>query len=384
MAWNEPGSGGNGRDKDPWGGGGRQEGPPDLDEALRKLKGMLGSLFGKGGGGAGSQGGKGRSIKWTTVLIVAVIIWGLSGIYITPLGERAVVTRFGEYHETKMPGPHWLPRFIDKQTPVNVDTVYSFAHATQMLTRDENIVYVELEVQYRVPDAPASLFNVVDPHSSLRHATESALRQVIGLTTLDQALTYGRQTVRDEVFVLLNNTLEIYEPGINVTDVNMQAVRAPEEVQSAFDDVIKAREDQERVKNQAQTYANGIVPRAQGRAGRILAAAKAYRDRIILNAQGDVALFNLLLPEYRKAPEVTRERLYLETIELIMGSTSKVIIDVDGGNQLMYLPVDKILEQRGSSSSNRQRELIAPSPVSIPLDTSSNSTMSGQVTRQGR
>lgn len=372
MAWNEPG----GQQKDPWNRkSDPEQGPPDLDEAIRKLQNSLRGMFGAKNKPSSEQPGSdtprkppvGFPISFTAIAVIAFVIWGLSGIYIVEPDERAVVTRFGQYKSVEMPGPHWAPRFIDKREIVNVEQVSSYSYATQMLTRDENIVAIEVDAQYRVADAPASLFNVVDPHDSLEHALQSALRQVIGGTSLDDALTTGRQKVRDEVMTILTNIMDTYQTGIVIADVNLQAVRPPQEVQGAFDDVIKAREDQERLRNEAETYANGIVPIAEGHASRIVEAAGAYRDQIVLKARGEIEIYERLLPVYKKSPEVTRERLYLETLEQVLANNKTVLVDVEGGNNLMYLPLDKLMAAGAPPSTP---STSAQSPMPRPLNQS--------------
>jgi len=345
MAWNEPGKGGNG--KDPWGKRRKQPSPPDLDELMRKFNQKLAGLFGKRSGSSGGPSKGASVIAGGLLAIVLFVIWVLSGIFIVSPPEQSVVLRFGKFVDVLNPGPHWIPRFIDAQYTVNVRRVATFPYKAQMLTKDENIVDVALAIQFRVANPRDFLFNVVNPVSSLKQATASALRQVIGLTTLDNILTVGREQVRASVKKQLVKTLSRYHTGIEIIDVAMQPAKAPEEVKAAFDDAIKAQEDEQRYINQAQAYAKGVVPIAEGRAARVLQEAGAYKQRTILRSKGDTARFLSVLPEYEKAPQVTRERLYLDTVEFVLGATSKILIDVNGSNNLLYLPLDRILQNSG-------------------------------------
>jgi len=339
MAWNEPG-GGNNKPKDPWGGG--DQGPPDLDEALRKLQEKLSGMFGGGSGGGGgrSAGISGSMIGF--ILVVIVVIWAVSGFYQVDQQERAVVLRFGKFHETVQPGLAWNPSIIDEVIKVNTTKVRSASFREIMLTQDENIVEVNLSVQYIIDDSEKFVLRVRDPERSLQHATQSALRHVVGGTGMDLVLTQGREQIGIEVQQRLQEYLDIYETGIRVSKVNVDDSQPPSQVQAAFDDVIKAREDEERVKNEAQAYANGIIPEARGQAQRQFEEAEAYKEQVIANADGEADRFNKLLTEYKKAPEVTRERLYLDALQGVYANSNKVMVDVEGGNNVMYLPLDKM------------------------------------------
>jgi membrane protease subunit HflK len=362
MAWNEPGGSGN---KDPWGGGGRDQGPPDLDEVVKKMQDKFGSLFGgkKGGGGGGAGSGKGGSVGFGLIIIVAVVAWGLSGIYIIEEGKRGVVLQFGAYKETTLPGPHWYPRFIQSVEEVDISTIrdatigYRSGGSTRqatapvereslMLTQDENIVDVQLAVQYKVKNASDYLFKIKEPDITLRQSTESAVREIIGKNKMEFVITEGRTEIARRVHDLTQEILDRYETGLEITSVNMQDAQPPEAVQAAFDDAVKAREDNVRLKNEAEAYANDIIPKAQGRAARDIAEANGYKEQVIAEAQGETARFLNLLAEYKKAPEVTRKRLYLETVESVMVNSSKIMVDVKGGNNLMYLPLDRLMEQQ--------------------------------------
>ena len=360
MAWNEPG--GNSNNQDPWGsggggrrGGGDQKGPPDLDEAFRKLQDSLNGMFGgkkrsggSSGGGAGRRGGFG--LVWIG-LVLLLAVWLFNAIYIVDEQEQAVILRFGKYHETVGPGLNiYFPPF-DRKFQANVTRERSYSKQGQMLTEDENIIEVPLTVQYKINDLQAFVLNVEDPEASLQHATDSAVRHVVGSTAMDQVLTEGREAMAGEVKERLQRFLDNYGTGIVVTQVNLQSAAAPREVQEAFDDVIRAREDEQREKNQAESYANGVIPEARGQAQRMLEEASGYRDAVISRAQGEADRFTKLVAEYRKAPEVTRERLYLETMQEVMGNTSKVLVTGDKGqNNLLYLPLDKMINTRGATS----------------------------------
>lgn len=351
MAWNQPG----GNNQDPWGGGNRNnDGPPDLDEALKNFQKKLNGLFGgKGGGGDTNGGGSGISGSMIVViLLAAAVIYGLSGIYKIDEREEALILRLGKFHSIQGAGLHWYPRLIDERYIVNVTEERQYRTGGLMLTEDESIVEVPVTVQYNIADLKSFVLNVNDPTISLEHATDSALRHVVGSTELDSVLSEGRGAIVTEMRQRLQDYLEIYGAGINIVSVNLQEGKPPSEVKAAFDDVVKAKEDQERLKNEAQAYANGIVPEARGQAQRTIEEANAYRDQVVARAEGEAERFNQLLTEYSKAPEVTRERLYLDAIESVMENSSKVLIDVEGGNNMMYLPLDKITEQSSRRSSS--------------------------------
>ena len=348
MSWNEPGGGNNKGPKDPWGGG--DQGPPDLDEALKKLQEKLGGLFG-GGGGSSSGGGSAFSGALLGVIAAgALVVWGLMGFYQVDQQERAVVLRFGQYLETVQPGLQWNPPLIDEVIRVNTTKVRAASLREIMLTQDENIVEVKLSVQYVIDDPTAFVLKVRDPERSLQHAAQSALRHVVGGTSMDLVLTEGRAKIGVDVNVRLQEYLDMYETGIRVSKVTVDESKPPGQVQAAFDDVIKAREDEERVKNEAQAYANGIVPEARGAAQRQLEEANAYKEEVIANAEGEAERFNRLLTEYEKAPDVTRERLYLDAVQGVYSNTNKVMVDVEGGNNIMYLPLDKLATQGAAAA----------------------------------
>ncbi|MFT6274208.1 MAG: membrane protease subunit HflK [Halioglobus sp.] len=345
MAWNEPG-GGNNKPNNPWGGG-NDQGPPDLDEVLKKMQEKLSGLFGGGKGGSG--GSSGKMVPSGALLVVlamgALVVWALAGIYQLDEQERAVILRFGKYYDTTQPGLQWNPPIIDQVIKLNVTKVRSANMREIMLTKDENIVEVRLSVQYVIDDPAKFVLKVRDPEISLQHATQSALRHTVGSTKMDGVLTEGRAQIAIEVNDRLQEYLRLYETGIRITTVNVDESKPPTQVQAAFDDVIKAREDEERVKNEAQAYANGIIPEARGQAKRQLEEAIAYKAQVVANAQGEADRFNKLLDEYNKAPEVTRERLYLDAIQEVYSNTNKVMVDVEGGNNMLYIPLDKMTSQ---------------------------------------
>lgn len=376
MAWNEPG----GNQKDPWGGGSGNQGPPDLDEVVRKLQDKLGGIFGGrrpsrgdgdgSGGGQPGGGGGGVGNKGIGILVgLAFVAWLLSGIYIIEPAERGVVLRFGAYQEITQPGPHWhIPYPIERVEKVNVDEVSRFRHAASMLTSDENIVDIELEVQSRIQDPADYLFQVKQPPETMRDATETAVREVIGQSRLDFILTEGRGAIATRVQELTQELLDQYKTGLKITNVNMLPAKPPEQVKSAFDDAIKAREDKERIENQAQAYANEVIPVARGAAAREIENARAYRARVVAESTGESDRFLALLGQYQKAPEVTRQRLYLEAVEDIYGNTSKVLLDVESGNNLTYLPLDRIL-QKGTAPGrfdSDQPSVLEQAPATSP------------------
>jgi len=364
MAWNEPGG-----NRDPWSGSGRNQGPPDLDEILKKFTDRIRRLTGgRGGGGGGGSGGLGA--LWL-ILAVVVVIWLLSGFYVVNEGKRGVKLRFGKYVSTAMPGIHWrIPypieeiRVVDIASrrivrigyePLGAGRTRPVSHEALMLTRDENIVNVQLAVQWQVSDPSRYLFTLLEPEQTLKEITESALREAVGKRDLDFVLTEGRAEVVESTRSLIQETLDHYDAGVRVVEVVIQDVQPPEEVQGAFADAIRAREDEQRLINEARTYSNEILPQAAGRAARIREEAEGYRARVMAEAQGEAARFLSLLEEYRKAPDVMRERLYLETMEQVLGSSSKALIDIEGGSggPVMYLPLDQLLERERKNDGQR-------------------------------
>ncbi len=369
MGWNEPPDN---KGNDPWGNRGRGEGPPDLDDIVRKMQQGFGGLFGKKSSGAGDDGNRRRGFpfSWLIVVIVITLLLLMDITYLIDQQERGVVLRFGRYERILQPGLNFVfPSMIDKVISVNVGQVRSITHKASMLTQDENIVDVEVAVQWRINDPADFIFNVKEPALTLRQVTESAVRAVIGQSELDYVLTEGRSEIAQQQQQLMQKILvDDYKAGILIVTIEMQPAKPPEDVKAAFDDAIKAREDEQRLVNEAEAYRNDILPRARGGAARIREEANAYKASVTARSEGDAARFEQLLEEYERAPEITRKRLYLESIEAVMAGTNKVLIDAEGGNSLMYLPLDKLIQSRPSSSSSLSRE--SRSDASAPGDAS--------------
>ena len=298
MAWNEPGGG-----RDPWGGNRNNDGPPDIDEALKKLKEKLGFL----GGGSGSGSGGGKGLVPISLFVIAVL-WGLLGFYQVDQKEQALVLRLGKYHDTLGAGLKWNPPLVDKVVIVPVTEERQYSARGLMLTQDENIVEISLTVQYNIANARDFVLNIKEPETSLKQATDSALRHVVGSTGLDGVISTGREQVAEGTAQKLQDLLDIYGSGINVVKINIEEARPPTEVKAAYDDVIKAREDLERLVNEAQAYSNGIIPEARGQAQRLREEANGYKSQVVSKSEGEAKRFTKLLAEYKKAPEVTRER----------------------------------------------------------------------------
>ena len=362
MAWNEPGN----NEKDPWKNkGGKNQGPPDLDDLLKDIGNKFGGIF----GGKKSGGGSGKSLSSVGImvlLIVAMLVYAFTGFYTIKEAEKGIVLRFGQYAGLVEPGLRWKWSFVERVIPVDMQTTRDLPSAGFMLTQDENVVRVEMQIQYRVVDARNYIFSVTNADDSLSQSLDSALRYVIGHSKMDDILTSGREEVRQAVWKELDKIIEPYNLGLIIVDVNFKDARPPEEVKDAFDDAISAQEDEVRFLREAEAYARGIEPRARGRVKRLEQEALAYKAQVLLDAEGEVARFNKLLPEYQAAPEVTRQRMYLTTMEKVYSNTSKVMVDVDGGNNMMYLPLDKLTENRpraitgtsgGRLSGNELREV---------------------------
>ena len=383
MAWNEPGGS---QDNDPWGGRRKKQGPPDLDEIVRKIQQKLAGLF-SGKGGSGSDGGagpKGNAPGILALVVVALVIWvAVDSVYIIQPAERGVVLRFGKYVDTLMPGPSIrLPRPIEQVIRVDVDQIRTvevgyrsegrqqmvIQDEASMLTQDENIVDVKLAVQYKVKSPADYLFHDRDPEITIRDATESSIREVVGKSKMDFVLKEGRSEVAARTKELLQTILDRYNNGLLVTSVNLQDAQPPEQVQEAFFDAIRAREDEDRLINEAEAYSNEVIPKARGGAARITEDANAYKAKIVATAQGDVSRFSQILQAYQKAPEVTRKRMYLETLESVMSNTSKVLVDVQKGSNLLYLPLDKLTQQ--ASAANRSSSATSSSTPSSSSTTS--------------
>ncbi|ABE58634.1 MULTISPECIES: FtsH protease activity modulator HflK [Chromohalobacter] len=452
MAWNEPGGG---NQQDPWsGGGGRRgsgggnggnnQGPPDLDEALKKFQDKLSRLMGKrgkrgGDGNGGASGGKGNPFILPAVLtVLALVIWAGSGFYRVDQSERGVVLRFGEYHETVGPGLHWNPTFVDQVTMVNVTEVRSFRQDASMLTSDTNIVTVRLSAQYQVSNPRDYVLNVRNPEQSLRNALDSTLRHVVGASGMQNVLTStteveevkeideggevpdmpetvtdpselpvitmtppvpdsllsGREELGPMVAKRLQESLDAYGLGLRLQTVNLESTQAPEEVQEAVDDVIRSREDRQRLINEARAYENALQPRTEGNAQRLIEEATGYRNSVVADAQGQTSRFLSVLGEYQQAPEVTRQRLYLDTLSDVLGNNRKALLDVGPqNNSMIYLPLDQLRQPRSSNADNgdsqeaRELESISQQVQNEPLsgsDNTSSQRQSGGISREGR
>lgn len=372
MSWNEPG----GDKKDPWSGRGGQKGPPDLDEAIRSLQEKLSGFFGNGNEGGENSSGIPPLKSLGFLIIGAAVIWSLSGFYIIDEGTHGVETRFGKYVTTTQSGLNWhFPAPIEQVDVVDVkqqryievgyrssgseQVVGSVPKEALMLTKDENIVDVRLAVQYQVKDAKDFVFNVVNPAATLKQVTESAQRGVVGSSTMDFVLTEGRSEVVAQIKKEIQDVMDTYKSGILITSVNLQDAQPPEQVQNAFEDAIKAREDEQRLINEAEAYSNDVVPKARGSAARKMQEAEGYKEQVIARAEGESNRFSKLLAEYTKAPDVTRKRLYIESMESVLGETNTVMIDVKGSNNMLYLPLDKMIQHQSSI----QKTNVPPSNI---------------------
>ncbi len=348
MAWNEPGNN-NDKDRDPWKSTGKSQIPPDISNFIKNIGERLTGTF----GGQSSGGVTGLVI----FALLAIVVWIGSGFYTIEEAERGVVLRFGKYYETVDPGLRWKWTFIDKVIPVDVESVKSMPSSGFMLTEDENVVRVEMDVQYRVVNPREYLFSVTDADNSLREATDSALRYVVGHTSMDELLTKGREKVRQNTWQVLEDIINPYRMGLAIVDVNFLPARPPEEVKDAFDDAISAQEDEQRFIREAEAYARETEPKARGQVKRLEEESLAYKEQAVLKATGEVARFNQLLPEYTAAPQLTRERLYLDTMEELYQKTNKVLIDVPkGNNNVIYLPLDKM----NATQQNNKKENVTP------------------------
>ena len=346
MGWNEPPD--DNRGKDPWGNRG-DEGPPDLDEIVKKMQSGFGGLF-KGNSNGSNQANNTAPLIFIALALIVYLAWDMT--YAIDQGEQGVVMRFGRYQQTLLPGLNIrLPRPIEYVEKVKVGKVRTFPSRASMLTQDENIVDVEVAVKWQISDPVSYIFNVSDPENTLRQSTESAVRDVIGKSKLDFILTEGRNEIAVKQKTLLQNMLDEYQVGIFIENVELQSTKPPEAVKDAFDDVIKAREDKQRKVNEAEAYRNEIIPVARGEAARVREESNAYKSRVIARAEGEANRFDQQLREYRRAPDITRQRLYLDAMENILSNSSKILIDTDNSNSLMYLPIDQLMKQGSGSTS---------------------------------
>jgi membrane protease subunit HflK len=385
MAWNEPGKN-NGKNRDPWGhrhSGDANQGPPDLDEALGKLIEKFNGMFRGNGGGKDKEPSSARAPSGKLmgfILGIVAVVWAGMGFYTVDQQERAVILRLGKYLETVNPGLQWNPPLLDDVSKINVTAVRTHDHSALMLTEDENIVEVGLSVQYLVSNPKDFLLEVRSPENSLAQATESALRHVVGSSKMDAVLTEGRAELAEQVQARLQTYLDNYQTGLDVSKVNIENTSAPSQVQDAFDDVIKAREDEQRVKNEAQTYANGVVPEARGKAQRLIEEANAYREEVVARAEGEATRFIKLLTEYQKAPQVTRERLYIVAMEDVLSNSAKVLVDVESGNNMMVLPLEQIMQR--SNIRNNALGSANNQPTSSDIDEIANRVIQELSSRQ--
>ena len=337
MSWNDNGNNGS---RDPWG---NKNDSPDIDEAIKKFKSLVGSFMGGKGGGSDSSGGSPSFKKiLPTALVVIIVLYSALGIYTVDAQEEAVVLRFGTYSTTKGPGIHWNPPFIDNRFIVNTEKLFTHTTNSSILTKDENIVNVETAVQYKRSNPVFYLLEAASPEDSIAQASESALRHVVGSNSMDNVLTTGREQIAIDVRKRLQERLDAYYTGIEVVTVSIRESRPPDAVKEAFDDVVKAREDEVTLRNEAETYANEVVPIARGAAKRAIQDAEGYKAKVIAEAEGEATRFDQLLSEYSKAPDVTRKRLYIDAVQSVMSNSTKVMIDVKDGNNIMMLPLDQV------------------------------------------
>jgi membrane protease subunit HflK len=362
MAWNEPGG-----NKNPWE---RRpgQGQPDLDEVVRNWQRKIASVFGGGGPGGRGPSVGGSRLNWGSIALLLVAIWGVTGFYQVDSAERGIVTRFGRYVETTSDGLRWhWPWPIESRQIVNVAQNDSIDDKTRMLTADENLVDISIAVQYIRSDPLKFVFRVRDPEATLTDVSESAIREIIGQNKLDFVLGAGRQEITQKTEVLIQRMLDFYQTGIEVVTVNLVAVNVPDQVAPSQKDAIKAREDRDRFSQEAQAYLNDVVPKSQGEAARLRLDAQAYRTRVVADAEGETARFGQLLTAYERAPNVTRDRLYIETIENVLGRSRKVLLDTRPGSSVIYLPLDKLLE-KGTASGTDAAALLAAPPATRQQD----------------
>lgn len=373
---------------DPGWGNRNNGGPPDLDEVLRQFSRKLNGLFGKSSGNGGQTPPSDfRAMSVLPVIGLVAVIWFATGFYIVDQGSRGVVLRFGKHIETTLPGPRWhMPYPIESVTVMNMEQVrtvevgYRSAEGgasrskelreSLMLTDDENIIDLQFAVQYNLKSVEDALFNNRQAEESVRGIAETAIRQIVGKSKMDFALYEGREEIAVRAKQLMQEMLDRYKTGISIVNVTMQNAQPPEQVQAAFDDAVKAGQDLERQKNEGQAYANDIIPKARGNAARLLEEAAGYKLRVENEATGNASRFDQIYAEYQRAPEVTRQRLYIDAQESMMSSVSKVVVDQKGGNSLLYLPLDKLLEASGARSKDSSQQQSSPSSLPPELDES--------------
>lgn len=385
------------------------DGPPDLDQLWRefnqRLNRLLGNKGGRGEGGGGfSPDMRGAGIGVGLIAAIVLFLWLVSGFFIVQEGQTGVVMTFGKYSHMAPAGFNWRwPYPIQSHEIVNVSQVRTVEvgyrssvrnkqpRESLMLTDDENIIDIQFAVQYRLKNASDWVFNNRDREDMVRQVAESAIREIVGHSKMDFVLYEGREKVALDVGQLMQQVLDHYKSGVQITNVTMQGVQPPEQVQAAFDDAVKAGQDRERQKNEGQAYANDVIPKARGAASRLLQEAEAYRSRVVATAQGDASRFKQVLVEYQKAPAVTRDRMYLETMQQIFSNTTKIMIDSKGGNNLLYLPLDKLIAQSVASDGGTSKAGTAPSraPAATPsapdsLQSTDSQAQSDSRSRDGR
>ncbi len=385
MAWNDPQWG----NKDNRNAGG----PPDLDELWRRLNQRINGMFGGKGGGGGAAGGLPGGANLVGLLIgLLVLVWVASGFYIVDTGQRGVVLRFGKYVETTEPGPRWhLPWPIESREIVNIDQVRTVEigyrnnvkskvlKESLMLTDDENIIDLQFAVQYILKDPVEFLFVNRSPEDTVLQVAETAMREIVGKSKMDFVLYEGRADIAARAKVLMQQILDRYKTGISISQVTLQNIQPPEQVQAAFDDAVKAGQDRERLKNEAEAYANDVVPRARGLASRLKEEAEGYKLAVIANAEGEASRFAQIAAEYQKAPQVTRQRMYLDTMQTVMNNTSKVIVDQKGGNSLLYLPLDKLQQIVSQPYAGAPEVLAQPAPsTTMPAEARARDALRGR------
>lgn len=378
MAWNDP----------QWGKGGKPDGPPDLDELWRNFNKRVNALFGRKGSGGGPSAGRGRDfqIPGGAGLLVglALLVWLASGFYIVDAGERGVVLRFGKFLETTMPGPRWhLPYPVETVEVVNIEQVRTVEvgyhnnvkakvlSEALMLTDDENIIDLQFSIQYTLKDPEDYLFSNRHPDEAVKQVAETAMREIVGKSKMDYVLYEGRADVAARATKLMQDLLDRYKTGINISKVNMQQAQPPEQVQAAFDDAVKAGQDRERLKNEGQAYANDVIPKARGVAARLIEEANGHKARVVAQAEGEASRFKQILAEYTKAPQVTRERLYQDTMQQVLSTTTKVLIDDKQGGNLLYLPLDKLMQLSGTAAPTSPMDPLSAAsaaPAATPQD----------------
>ena len=394
MAWNEPGKG----EKDPWGNRGN-DGPPDLDDVIRNVQRKLSGIFG-GGSSDNNDSSGGGTLGLGLIFLVIGIVWLVSGFYIIDPAERGVVLRFSAYQQTTGPGPHWhIPYPVERVEVVNVEESRTaeigfrstagrsgnIASESLMLTKDENIIEMKVEVQYRVDDAADYLFNVENPDLTLGQMTDSTVREGVGQTSMEEVIKSGRADMAPRAKILLQQLLTDYGTGLFVTSFNIPDIQPPSQVQASFADVVNASADKERMKNEAEAHANQIVPKARGDAFRLIQEAEAYKSQIVAKAQGETSRFLQVMNEYEKAPDITRERMYLDTMDSVYSNSQKVMVDVSkDSSNVLYLPLDRLRGGNASSAARLDLSNLTTYPGSDSTSTTSSSARDNARSRGGR